>query len=220
MTSSKNSRSCINAFIMNEELLNNQLYESLCASVLKWFEKDRGYEVEIKITKDTGWKSIVFPEVVIGGSRSDATLEVSIIDETYLYPDSIRCHMGITLVFNAAILLTEEEKTNSFIFYVLDVINKYNAHCQERCIYYDDSLNRIEIYQNFYFYPGTMVSDEDIAKILDNFYFNRDIEDITELVESGGWMSPELYIEPRIIGRSSATGDTKVENESNPHMPF
>ena len=35
---------------MSEEL-NKELYESLCTSVLKWFETDRGYDVEISIDK-------------------------------------------------------------------------------------------------------------------------------------------------------------------------
>ena len=69
----------------------------------------------------------------------------------------------------------------------------------DMCCFYDERFDRIKIHQDFYFYPGSHPTDNEIAKLLDAFYFNKDIEGIVELVETGGWRFPDLYVKDLFV---------------------
>lgn len=184
---------------MNNEELNNQLYDSLCASVLKWFEADRGYthEVEIRIHKYLeGCKDIGYPEAVIGESIRDASFYVGLTKEPIIGDGPLHCNMSLSMIFHDEILAEDEKKT-PIHYDVLNVLNRYNRRGLR--FYYDEEANRIEVEQDFDFYPGSQPSDKEITQMLDEFYFSRDIEDIAELVESGGWLDPELYVKDLFV---------------------
>ena len=104
--------------------------------------------------------------------------------------------LGLCLTFEDGILSEEERKT-PFKGDVLSVINGYNTKQPERCIVYNEETNKIEIHREFYFYPESSPSEQEITKILESFITDQDLVDIAVLTEKGGWLFPDLYIKPR-----------------------
>ena len=202
---------------MKDTQLNNELYKSLCASVLKWFSKDRGYSAEMFMRIDGCCKDFVFPKAVIGDAERDATFAVGILEDNF--KDHPRCWMGINLTFNTNIHAAADDE-KEFQADVLRCINHFNVCNPELCCCYDRPGDRIDIHQEYYFYPGSHPSDDEIAGILDDFFFNKNIEDITELVESGGWSFPDLYIKPRKIEEPSPGKVTYAQPMANVDIPF
>ena len=184
---------------MNDEELNNQLYESLCASVLKWFETVRGDEdVKIEVNKDSISKDYSFPEAVIGDTIRDASFSVGIVKEPIVEGGPFRCWMGIGLDFRDKIhAIGDDEK--EYRGDMLNIVNQFNMWNREMCCVYDERFDTIEIRQSFHFYPGSHPTNDDISKLLNEFYFNKDIEGITELIEAGGWCAPELYVKDLFV---------------------
>lgn len=184
---------------MTDELLNNQLYDSLCASVLKWFETDRGYDVEITINRTECGKDISYPDAVIGDTIRNAHFCVAILKEPIIEGEPFRCWFGISIEFRDEIHAIGE-KENEDRGYMLNVINQFNMWNNGKlCCFYDERFDRIKIHQDFYFYPGSHPTDNEIAKTLDEFYFNKDIEGIAELIESGGWRFPDLHVKDLFV---------------------
>ena len=175
---------------MTDEQLNNQLYEFLCASVLKWFETDRAGEVEITINKMECCKNISYHNAVIGDTIRNASFTVSVVKEPLAGKEPMRCYFGISIKFRDEIH-AKGDKGKEFRGDVLKVVNQFNIYNHEMCCLYDERVDTIEIRQHFYFYPGSHPADNEIAKILDDFYFHKDIEGIAELVETGGWRFPD-----------------------------
>lgn len=173
---------------MNNEPQNTKLFQSLCDSVRKWFEKDRGYETTYSVTQSVDCRTYVFPKLVIGETERDADLEVSIS----LCEDGIRhycwmlCHLTYDFEIKAAAEGIETE--------VLRLVNGFNIKNPSRCIFYDTEFDHIAIHQEWNFYPGSEISDNEIAKLLDDFLLDKDVKDICEVIDAGGWRFPELYI--------------------------
>jgi hypothetical protein len=84
---------------MTDEQLNNQLYDSLCASVLKWFETDRGYDVEKTINRTECGKDISYPDAVIGDTIRNAHFCVAILKEPIIEGEPFRCWFGVSIEF-------------------------------------------------------------------------------------------------------------------------
>ena len=183
---------------MSEEL-NKELYESLCTSVLKWFETDRGYDVEISIDKSKCSKNISYPNAIIGDSIRNAHFSVGILKEPIIEREPFRCWLGISIEFREKIhAIGDKEK--DYRGDMLNIINQFNMwNNGDMCCFYDERFDRIKIHQDFYFYPGSHPTDNEIAKLLDAFYFNKDIEGIVELVETGGWRFPDLYVKDLFV---------------------
>lgn len=169
--------------------LNNQLYQSLCDSVRKWFEKDRGYETTFSVTHSDGYRTYVYPKVVIGDVERDAELEVGVI----LWESDMQpyCWICCNLTFNDEIKVTEED----IELEVLRLINSYNLENPARCIFYDKNKDKIIIHQEWNIDRGTEITDKEIGQMLDSFMLNSEIEDLCGVIEAGGWRFPELYID-------------------------
>ena len=174
---------------MNRVNLNNQLFQNLCDSVRKWFEKDRGYETTFSVTQSDGCRTYVFPKVVIGDAERDAELEVGVLLwELDMQP---YCWICCNLIFNEEIKVAEED----IELEVLRLINNYNLNNPARCISYDKDKDKIIIHQEWYIHRGTKITDKEIGLMLDSFMQNSEIEDLCAVIESGGWRFPELYID-------------------------
>ena len=174
---------------MNSVDINHQLFQNLCDSVRKWFEKDRGYEITFSVTQSDCYRTYVFPKLVIGDTERDADLEVSITqwDDECRHYCWILCH----LTFDHKIKVAEEGIEAE----VLRFINSFNIKNPSRCIFYDTKFDHIAIHQEWNFYPGAQITDDEIAKLIDDFLLDKDVENIYEVIEVGGWRFPELYID-------------------------
>ena len=144
---------------MNDEQLNNQLYNSLCASVLKWFETDRGYDVEITINKTGCGKNLSYSDAVIGDTIRNAHFSVGILKEPLIEGEPYRCWFGISIEFRDEIHAIgdkcKEDKGD-----MLNIINQFNMWNNGAiCFFYDERFDRIKIHQDFYFYPGSQPTD-------------------------------------------------------------
>lgn len=174
---------------MNNEAQNTKLFQNLCDSVCKWFEKDRGYETTFSVTNSDGCRSYVYPKVVIGDAERDAELEVGVI----LWESDMQpyCWICCDLTFHDEIKVAEED----IELEVLRLINSYNLNNPARCIFYDKNKDKIIIHQEWNIDRGAEITDKEIGQMLDSFMLNGEIEDLCAVIESGGWRFPELYID-------------------------
>lgn len=174
---------------MNNEAQNTKLFQNLCDSVCKWFEKDRGYETTFSVTNSDGCRSYVFPKVVIGDAERDAELEVGVI----LWESDMQpyCWICCDLTFHDEIKVAEED----IELEVLRLINSYNLNNPARCIFYDKNKDKIIIHQEWNIDRGAEITDKEIGQMLDSFMLNGEIEDLCAVIEAGGWHFPELYID-------------------------
>ena len=181
---------------MDDEQLNRQLCDRIYSAVFKWFDSNREEDIKYLVEKESYGRTITWIGPVIGDLIRNAKFEVYIVDLPDFSFQSKHCLLGLCLTFEDGILSEEERKT-PFKGDVLSVINGYNTKLPERCIVYNEETNKIEIHREFYFYPGCSPSEQEITKILDGFMTDQDLDDIAELIETGGWLFPDLYIKPR-----------------------
>lgn len=174
---------------MNKEAQNTKLFQSLCDSVRKWFETDRGYSMTYKVTMDDGCRSYVCPKVVIGDAERYAQLEVDVL--LWVFDMQPYCWLCCDLTFNDEIKVAEED----IELKVLRLINDFNLNNPARCISYDKDKDKINVHQEWNIHQGAEITDKEIGQMLDNFMLNRDIENLCEVIEAGGWLHPELYID-------------------------
>lgn len=174
---------------MKNEELNNQFYQSICDGVRKWFEKDRGYKMIYKVIQEDGYRSYIYPNVVIGDAERNAELEVGVILwELDMLP---YCWICCNLTFNEDIKVVEED----IELEVLRLINSFNLNNPARCISYDKDTDKIIVHQEWNIHRGAEITDTEIGQMLDSFMLNRDLENLCEVIEVGGWLHPELYID-------------------------
>ena len=173
---------------MNNVSQNKLLFQNICDSVRKWFEKDRDYETTFSVTQSDSYRAYVFPKVVIGDTEHDAELEIGVVQ----WDDDCRhyCWMQCYLTFDTEIKADKEDNE----VFVLRLINRLNFKNPSRSIYYDTESDHICIYQKWNFYPGAEVPDAEIAKLIDDFVLDRDTKNICDVIEAGGWRFPEVFI--------------------------
>ena len=176
---------------MNEELLNTPLYKRLCEATNKWFHKNRGPEQKVGLMDYANGKAFYFSKSIIEGKERNAEFTVNIFTEEYdgkyyRYVLSLSIYFLDDVVGN---ILNFDLKEG-----VWREVNRYNCKKPKRNVAYE-FYDRIFIRQQVYFFSGCMPHEEEISKIINEFYFDHDNEEIADLIETKNWNSPVWYIE-------------------------
>ena len=51
------------------------------------------------------------------------------------------------------------------------------------------------MHQEWNIHQGAEITDEEIGQMIDSFMLNTDLENLCNVIEAGGWLHPDLYIE-------------------------
>ena len=152
--------------------IDERLYNSLCAAVEKWFEKHKEY---IGLNKCEYGNGISLSAKDL---KRHADFSVGVFSDTNL--ERNRYEFNISLVFYNAI---PKELDHERRLDILNVINWYNNKVCNMCIRY--VWRNIGITQTLYFYKGIVPADDEISRILDEFFFNEYLDELAEVIASG-----------------------------------
>lgn len=178
---------------MNNEAQNTKLFQNLCDSVCKWFEKDRGYETTFSVTQSDGCRTYVYPKVVIGDAERNAELKVGVM--LWMFDMQPYYWICCDLSFNDEIKVAAED----IELEVLRLINSFNLNNPARCISYDKDTDKISVHQEWNIHREAEITDKEIGQMLDSFILNSDIENLCTVIEVGGWLHLELYINNGLV---------------------
>lgn len=181
--------------IMTDELLNTPLYHHLCASVQKWFETDRGHLMIYQVFKLGNGKSYSVNQACIGNKMRNADFSVSI------YTDEKVCAryvMHLSLKYNDKIgidiLDFSSNESIDLGHSVLNVINKLHNDAADATIVYSSLEDKISIHRTLYFYPGAIPPEDEIHRLVDEFFFSDSVKKIATIMEHHAWKDPLPYL--------------------------
>ncbi len=163
--------------------IDERLYNSLCAGVEKWFEKNKAYVGMHKWEYGNGM-SLSSKDIILGGKKYDADFSVNICTDTRLE----RNRFSFIISLNFRDVISKELEYESKLD-ILNVINWYNGKVRG-CIKYHMWRN-IGITTDFYFYKGTVIADDEISRILDEFFFNDYLDELADVIASGLFKIPD-----------------------------
>lgn len=163
--------------------IDENLYNTLCAAVEKWFERNNTF-VSLRKMELANGVDMYSSYVVIGGKKYKADFGVSICTDTNL--ERNRFSFIITLTFFDVISDVLDFETISKIY---SFLSWYNNKCHNVCLKY--YVKTINVSQTLYFYKGFVPVESEISRILDEFYFDEYIAELTEVIASGEFRIPD-----------------------------
>ena len=165
--------------------MNYELYSSLCASVLKWFKVDRGYKDEISIERSDEQTHIGYPDIVVGASERTAAFYVGIAPQDSGEDKCHCCWFGLSFTFCKIGL--RDPNQEEVLGDVLKTINDFNILNGKVKCEYNDITDRIYIQEQMCFYPYSCPSEQEIFKLLDDFFYNKHVEAIASMIRTNEW---------------------------------
>ena len=182
---------------MIDELLNTPLYHNLCTSVQDWFEKGNGSGVSyFHIFKFGNGKSFHLSNVWIGGKKRNIEFCVTICTDGDV---RARYIMHLSIKYNDKIGIKDWnssiDKRLDLENSVLHVINMlHNEQSTDATIVHSSIEDKIYISKELYFYPGAILPEDEVNRILDDFFSKDYVEKIADIMEHNAWNDPLPYL--------------------------
>ena len=182
---------------MTDELLNTPLYNHLCTSVQNWFEKGNGSGVSyFHIFKFGNGKSFHLDNVWLGGKKRNIEFCVNICTDGDV---RARYIMNLSIKYNDKIGIEDWnssiDKRLDLEKSVLHVINMlHNEQSTDATIVHSSIEDKIYISKELYFYPGAVLPEDEVNRILDDFFSKDYVEKIADIMEHNAWNDPLPYL--------------------------
>ncbi|MBO4690450.1 MAG: hypothetical protein J5621_06210 [Paludibacteraceae bacterium] len=175
------------------ENLDDKLYNHLITSVQNWFETGNGNGVSyFHIFKFGNGKSFHLDNVWLGGKKRNAEFCVTICSS-----DSICEHyiMHLSLKFNDKLQADfnhDVELQGDILRVIHDIYNVPNP--PNSVISYSSIEDKIHIFQELYFYPGSMPPQEEIFRLIEDFIHRDYVNQIADIIADNAWKDPLPYL--------------------------